>query len=147
MPFEQFVQFLPAEGIKIVLALFLGFLVGLEREEHKASATHYFFGGVRTFPLIALIGYAIALLAGKQLLPEILGFLVVGGFLMLSYWHKISTQQDEDMPGITSELSGLVTYLAGALIYHGYFWIATTLTVASLLLLELKGFLEERFKI
>jgi uncharacterized membrane protein (DUF4010 family) len=142
MRLEQFVQFFPTEGIKIVLVLFLGFLIGLEREEHKANATHYSFGGVRTFPLIALLGYAIALLAGPQLLPEILGFFVVGGFLMLSYWHKVSTQPAADMPGITSELSGLVTYLVGSLIFHNYFWIATTLTVASLLLLELKGFLE-----
>jgi uncharacterized membrane protein (DUF4010 family) len=71
-----------------------------------------------------------------------LGFLVVGGFLMLSYWHKVSTPQSPEMPGFTSELSGLVTYLVGSLIFHDYFWIATTITVASLLLLELKGFLE-----
>jgi uncharacterized membrane protein (DUF4010 family) len=142
MPFEQFTQFLPAEGIKIVLALFLGFLIGLEREERKASDAHYAFGGVRTFPLIALIGYAIALLAGEQNLPEILGFLVVGGFLMVSYWYKVNTQQAADKPGVTSELSGLITYLVGSLVFHGYFWIATTLTVASLLLLELKDVLE-----
>jgi uncharacterized membrane protein (DUF4010 family) len=139
MLLEQLAQ-LP--GIKIVLILFLSFLIGLEREERKANETHYSFGGVRTFPLIGLIGYAIALLAGKQLLPEILGFLVVGGFLMLSYWHKVSTRQASDMPGVTSELSGLVTYLIASLIFHDYFWIGATLTVACMLLLELKEVLE-----
>jgi len=142
MPFEQLVQFLPEEGIKIVLVLFLSFLVGLEREEHKTSHSHYSFGGVRTYPLIGLIGYAVALMSNRQLLPEILGFLVVGGFLMLSYWYKVRTYQTGDMPGVTSELSGLVTYLVGALIVRDYFWIATTLTVASILLLELKEALE-----
>jgi uncharacterized membrane protein (DUF4010 family) len=142
MSFDQFTQFLPNEGIKIVLVLFLAFLIGLEREEHKASDSHYAFGGVRSFPLIALIGYIIALLAGPQLLPEILGFLVVGGFLMLSYWHKVNTQPAADKPGVTSELSGLITYLVGSLIFHDRFWIATTITVASLLLLELKDVLE-----
>jgi uncharacterized membrane protein (DUF4010 family) len=142
MLFDQFTQFLPTEGIKIVLVLFLGFLIGLEREERKANDTHYAFGGVRTFPLMALIGYTIALLSGPQILPEILGFLVVGGFMMLSYWHKVSSRQADEMPGVTSELSGLVTYLVGALIFHGNYWIATTLTVASLLLLELKDVLE-----
>jgi uncharacterized membrane protein (DUF4010 family) len=140
MLFEKFVQFMP--GIKIVLVLFLSFLIGLQREEQKVSDTHYVFGGVRTFPLIGLIGYTIALLAGKQLLPEILGFLTVGGFLMLSYWHKISTRQASEMPGVTSELSGLVVYLVGALIYHEYFWIGTTITVACVLLLEFKEALE-----
>jgi uncharacterized membrane protein (DUF4010 family) len=142
MQFQQFVQFLPTEGIKIVLVLFLAFLIGLEREEHKAADTHYSFGGVRTFPLIGLIGYSIALLAGGQLLPEVLGFMVVGGFLMISYWHKISSRQVTETPGVTTETSGLVTYLVGALVFHDYFWIATTLTVASMLLLELKEVLE-----
>lgn len=140
--FEQFMQFLPTEGIKIVLVLFLAFLIGIEREEHKAGANHYSFGGVRTFPLIALIGYSIALLSGSQLLPQVLGFLVVGGFLMLSYWHKLCSQPRAGMPGVTSELSGLVTYLVGALVFHNYFWIATTLTIACGLLLEMKDFLE-----
>jgi uncharacterized membrane protein (DUF4010 family) len=39
-------------------------------------------------------------------------------------------------------MSGLTTYLVGALVYHGHFWIATALSVASLLLLELKVVLE-----
>jgi uncharacterized membrane protein (DUF4010 family) len=142
MQIEHFFQFLPTDGIKIVLVLFLAFLIGLEREERKASESHYSFGGVRSYPLIALIGYSIALLTGRQILPEILGLLAVGGFLMLSYWHKLSTRDAADMPGVTSELSGLVTYLVGALVYNDYFWIATTLTVASMLLLELKEALE-----
>jgi uncharacterized membrane protein (DUF4010 family) len=142
MQIDKFFQSLPAEGVQIVLVLFLAFLIGLQREERKASESYYSFGGVRSYPLIALIGYSIALLAGRQILPEVLGFLAVGGFLMLSYWHKLSTRESDEMPGVASELSGLVVYLVGALVYHDYFWIATTLTVASMLLLELKEVLE-----
>ena len=131
---------LPPEAVQILLVLFLSFLVGLEREEHKAAAGHYGFGGVRTFPLIGLIGYSMALLSGTQLIPVTLGFLVIAGFLLLSYWHKLS---GSDAAGITSEMSGLATYLVGALVYYGHFWIATALSVASLLLLELKVVLEE----
>jgi len=132
-------RWLPPEAVKILLVLFLSFLIGLEREEHKAAAGHYAFGGVRTFPLIGLIGYSIALLSGTQLLPLTLGFLVIGGFLSLSYWHKLSSAE---AAGVTSEMSGLATYLVGALVYYDHFWIATTLSVASLLLLELKTGLE-----
>ena len=133
-------QWLPPEAVKIFLILFLSFLIGLEREEHKATAGHYAFGGVRTFPLIGLIGYSVALLSGAQLLPLTLGFLVVGSFLLLSYWHKLAAS---DAAGVTSEMSGLATFLVGALVYYGHFWIATALTVASLMLLELKGVLEK----
>ena len=133
-------QRLPPDALKIVLVLFLSFLVGLEREEHKAAAGAYGFGGVRTFPLIGLIGYSLALIAGAQLLPLTIGFLVVAGFLFLSYWHKLSSAE---AAGVTSEMSGLATFLVGALICYGHFWIATTLSVASLLLLDLKAALEK----
>ncbi len=132
-------EWLPPEALKILLVLFLSFLIGLEREEHKAVAKYYGFGGVRTFPLIGLIGYSVALLSGTQLLPLTLGFLVVGSFLLLSYWHKLCTSE---VAGVTSEMSGLATFLVGALVYYGHFWIATALSVASLLLLELKAVLE-----
>ena len=133
-------EWLPPEAMKILLVLFLSFLVGLEREEHKAGAKYYGFGGVRTFPLIGLIGYSVALLSGGQILPLMLGFLVVGSFLVLSYWHKLSASE---IAGVTSEMSGLTTFLVGALVYYGHFWIATSLSVASLLLLELKVVLEK----
>ena len=133
-------KLLPADAVKILLVLFLSFLVGLEREEHKVAAKSYGFGGVRTFPLIGLIGYSVALLSGAQLVPLILGFLVVGSFLLLSYWHKLGSS---DAAGATSEMSGLATFLVGALVYYGHFWIATALTVASLFLLELKVVLEK----
>ena len=97
---------LPPEVVQIVLVLFLSFLIGLEREERKGSGASYSFGGVRTFPLIGLIGYSMALVAGTQLLPVAIGFLVVAGFLLVSYWHKISTVQ---AAGVTSEISGLAT--------------------------------------
>lgn len=132
-------RFLPPEAVKIVLVLFLSFLVGAEREEHKTAAGGYSFGGVRTFPLIGLIGYSIALLSGTQLIPVTVGFFVIGGFLLLSYWHKLTRAETA---GITSEMSGLTTYLVGALVYYDHLWIATALSVASLLLLELKTALE-----
>jgi uncharacterized membrane protein (DUF4010 family) len=132
-------RWLPPDAIKLILVLFLSFLIGLEREEHKSALGSYSFGGVRTFPLIGLIGYSIALLSGSQLLPVTVGFLVVGGFLLLSYWNKLTRLE---AAGVTSEMSGLATYLVGALVYYDHFWIATALSVASLLLLELKAALE-----
>ena len=134
---------LPPEAVKILLVLFLSFLIGLEREERKATTGYNSFGGVRTFPLIGLIGYSTALLSGAQQLPLAIGFLVIGGFLSLSYWHKLSSAETAETAGATSEMSGLATYLVGALVYYQHFWIATTLSVASLLLLELKTRLEK----
>jgi uncharacterized membrane protein (DUF4010 family) len=131
---------LPLQAMQIVLVLFLSFLIGLEREERKAAGGSYSFGGVRTFPLIGLIGYSAALISGPRMLPLAVGFLVVAGFLLVSYWHKISTAETA---GVTTEMSGLATFLVGALVCYGHLWIATALGVACLLLLDLKAALEK----
>lgn len=130
---------LPPEGVKLVLVLLLSFMIGLEREEHKAAGSTYSFGGVRTFPLIGLIGYSLALLSGGQAMPVALGFLALAGFLCLSYWHKLRAAETA---GVTTEVSALLTYVIGALVEDGHFWIAATLGVACVLLLELKTALE-----
>jgi uncharacterized membrane protein (DUF4010 family) len=132
-------QLLPTDALKIVLVLFLSFLVGLEREEHKANG-NYSFGGVRTFPLLGLVGFSLALISGSQLILLAIGFVVVAAFLLLSYWQKLKAEKPG---GITTEMSGLATFLVGALIWHDQFWIAIALAVASLLLLDLKEALEK----
>ncbi len=137
--FTDLYRLLPPEGVKILVVLFLAFLTGLEREERRVGTGQFSFGGVRTFPLIGLIAYGISFLAGGEVLPVTLGFAVVAGFLMLSYRNKL---QSSGTAGVTSEMSALTTYVAAALVYREQFWIATTLTVASMLLLELKGALE-----
>lgn len=134
-----FPHWLHGEWTKLLLVLFLSFLIGLQREEHKAAEGRYAFGGVRTFPLIGLIGYLMAFVSDGELLPVALGLIAVSGFLMLSYWHKLKTAEPA---GVTTEMTGLATYLVGVMVYNEHFWIATAVSVASLLLLELKVALE-----
>jgi uncharacterized membrane protein (DUF4010 family) len=136
---QNFSSLVPSQGVEILLVVFLSFLIGLEREEGRGVAERYRFGGIRTFPLIGLIGYAMGLLAGAGWGLIAAGFAVVASFLWLSYWHKLETQT---LPGVTTEVSGLVTYVIGALVARDHFWVATTLAILSLLLLELKQFLE-----
>jgi uncharacterized membrane protein (DUF4010 family) len=130
---------LPPEATKIILTLFLASLIGLEREEHKASADKTIFGGIRTFPLIGLLGYGMAVVSGTQMLPLAAGLAVVASFLWLSYQHKL---QGPGPVSVATEISGLTTFVIGALISQGHFWIAGTLGVLSVMLLELKMFLE-----
>lgn len=137
--FSTFNEWLSPDVVNILLVLFLSFLIGLDREEHKRGAESYAFGGVRTYPLIGLIGYAMAFLSGSEHTTLAIGFVAVSGFLMLSYWHKLVNGAK---PGITSEMAGLTTYLIGALVYHQYFWVATAIAVTTMLILELKNALE-----
>ena len=136
---QTLIQLIPKQGAEIVLVLFLSFLIGMEREEQKAASNQYRFGGVRTFPLLGLLGYTLSLLsAGTSLLPAV-GLMVVGAFLWQSYRHKL---EDEAQAGMTTELSGLVTYVVGILVSREQFWVATAVTVFGVALLELKSALE-----
>ena len=126
-------------ALDILLVLSLSFLLGLERERRKAEAGHYIFGGVRTFPVIGLVGYALARLAAGELLALVGGLAVVAAFLLLSFRHKIATAGDA---GVTTEFTGVLTFLLGPLVARGDYWIATALVVVCVLLLEFKAGLE-----
>jgi uncharacterized membrane protein (DUF4010 family) len=118
--------------------LFLSFLIGLEREELKRGGKRVF-GGVRTFPLLGLMGYVVALVGHDNVYGMILGLVVVAAFMVVSYWHKLQASAEA---GITTEISGLVIYLVGAMVHLGMIWFASAIVVVSLLLLELKSGLE-----
>jgi uncharacterized membrane protein (DUF4010 family) len=128
------------EVFELALVLFLSFLVGIEREEHKAAGGHYVFGGVRTFPLLGFVGYALARLSGGDVLSLAIGFAVVGALMTVSYWHKVRANPEA---GATTEVSALLTYLVGALVHAGATWMAIALGVLAVLLLELREGLEK----
>jgi len=135
----ELTTFFSNEGFKLLIVLFLSFLIGLEREEKRSQGDHYYFGGVRTFPLVGLLGYTLALISGKDSLAPVIGFAVIGAFMAISYLHKISSNETA---GMTTEITGLLTFMLGILVEKNYFWIAVTIVVASVLLLELKAALE-----
>ena len=119
---EKVRAILPPDAVKIGLVLAISFFVGLEREEHKQREAGYAFGGVRSFPLIGLTSYGLALFASPQLAPWVVGLGVVGVLMALSYAHKLG---GESPAGLTTELSALATYVVGGLIQREYYWIAT----------------------
>lgn len=101
--------------LSLLLALFAGLLIGLERQQNAGGDTagSETLGGVRTHPLVALAG-ACAMLLVPQVGPGVL-LLGLAGFLLflgLSYAHDLRTAS---MRGLTSEVALLLTFLLGAL--------------------------------
>jgi|APLak6261675434_1056106.scaffolds.fasta_scaffold00879_7 uncharacterized membrane protein (DUF4010 family) len=100
--------------ISVGLAVFTGALIGLEREHSRpvAETNRAFLGGIRTYPLIALIGAA-AMLLSKTLgpWPLVVAGLALTSLLTLSYWRDSAAGH----AGITSEASAFLTLLLGAL--------------------------------
>ncbi|MDE2125215.1 MAG: DUF4010 domain-containing protein [Armatimonadetes bacterium] len=128
-------QWFPADAVHILVVLFLSLLIGLEREEHKTTSTHYTYGGIRTLPLIGLLGYGIARATNDSPMAVGLGLAAMAVFMGIAYFHKLAVTQDA---GVTSEMTGLLVYVLGVLVSRDLVWIAVSIGVLSLVLLELR---------
>lgn len=120
---------------RLLVALLVGLLIGLDRERAEERKQRKLFAGVRTFPLIALLGAGLALLGpdlGRLVLA--VGFLTVAAVALVSY-HRSSAEGD---PGATTEIAALVTYALGALAGLGHLMVAGATGVAVAVLLHIK---------
>lgn len=133
MPFEWTL------GLRFVVALAMGFLIGLERESGRRESTRFFFGGVRTFPIVSLFGFSCAWLYSQGitlLLPA--GLFAVTALAVVAYLEKIKSGR----LGATSEVSVLVTYMIGALAMLADVRLPIALGVVNTILLSEKSALE-----
>jgi len=94
----------------LALALLSGLLIGLEREHSKPGAEEKrgFTGGVRTYPIFAMLGATSGLMGQLPLFAAALGLSL---FLAVGYWRDV----EQGHVGLTSEGSALLTFFLGAL--------------------------------
>ncbi len=77
-----------ATVLQLVATLALTFVIGLEREE-RVARDRTLVGGVRTIPIIGLLGHAMALLSRASALPLAAGFLALAALLAVEYHHRL----------------------------------------------------------
>jgi uncharacterized membrane protein (DUF4010 family) len=124
---------LPQLAMQLLVVLGIGLLIGAEREHDQSEREeegHRQFGGVRTFPLIALAGYLLSV----DPFAYTAGLLVLGGLLGLSYRRK----SERGRVGLTTEMAALVIYGIGPIVQAGVMWLAVAAGILTLLLLQLK---------
>jgi len=124
---------------RLLVALLVGFLIGLDRERAEVRKHHQLFAGIRTFPLIALAG------AVPMLVVDIAGSaLVVASFLAVAAIAVVSYIRSSAAGGIgaTTEVAALATFLLGALAGAGQLVVAGAAGVGVAVLLVAKPRLE-----
>jgi uncharacterized membrane protein (DUF4010 family) len=125
----------PELVLRFGIALLIGVLIGLEREYARLKEEVKAFAGVRTFPLIALLGCSAALLTDLAdtwafgVLLLLLGLLVAIGYAIDALQGR---------PGLTSEIAAIVVFVCGALAYWNYLELAAALAVVTFGFLTLK---------
>lgn len=118
--------------LRLGIAVLLGLLVGLQRE-HAASGL----AGMRTFPLITLLGSLAVLLA--EHFHE--GWIVAAGLLailgVVVAGHLFQPQRDP-RPGTTTDVAMLLMYAVGALVMIGPLPVAIAIGGGVAVLLQFK---------
>jgi uncharacterized membrane protein (DUF4010 family) len=114
-----------------VTAVLIGLLLGLERQRSHTTPDELF-AGIRTFPLLTLLGYLSVHSGRPWLLAVVMSF--VGGLVLVSYVRSSRTQL-----GATTEVVGLLAPLLGALVAGGEPMLAAASAVVIALLLTLKA--------
>jgi len=125
--------------LRFLVALALGFLIGLERESTKVEHNRLPVGGIRTLPLISMYGFGCAWLyqIGAVVMFPV-GLASIIALTTVGYFAKTK----EGRFGATSEVSVLITFLIGAMSLLVDVWIAMAIGVIAAVLLSEKAKLE-----
>jgi uncharacterized membrane protein (DUF4010 family) len=126
--------------LQFLIAIALGALIGLEREYARFRRRGHIFAGVRTFPLIALLG-ALAAYLGEQVSIWILivSIGLIGSLIIVAYFSLV--HMDRRHSGATSEVAGLLTFFIGMLTFYGPIRFAVALAVILTIILHLRSVL------
>ena len=116
------------------IALGLGLLVGLQRER-SPSSTHV--GGVRTFPLVTLLGAMCAML-GPELAPWLAAVSFSGVVAAGILANIIGMKRGDPEPGMTTEVAMMVMFVVGVMLASDLREVGVALGVGTAILLQLK---------
>jgi uncharacterized membrane protein (DUF4010 family) len=102
---------LPEAVLSVAVALAAGALIGAERQQAQSEAKQRDFGGIRTFPLVALAGACAGLLqSAVGVWAFVALFAGIAVLLAISY-----AQSAGEHLGISSEVAALVSFALGAI--------------------------------
>ena len=120
------------------IALFIGALVGIEREKRKDSPDPVGVGGIRTFILFAQAGAVSAWLSVQLATPWIFvaGVASIAGLIVADYLAH--TRAHPDALGITTEAAAIAVTLLGGASMFGYPEVAVSLAIVTSSVLAFK---------
>lgn len=121
---------------RFLVAVALGFVVGLQRENASVPEKSSMLGGVRTFPVVGLLGCAFAYLGSEMQSsgPVLVGFAVMG--MVLAGSQFVAARNGH--LGLTTSMAQLLIYVIGAICWYGNLILATAVAVLLTILLTMK---------
>lgn len=129
--------------LEVLIVLGIGLIMGLEREyssiekgKRVGEIRNELFAGVRTFPLVALMGYLSILLGAHLSLPWLfpITLIVVAAFSVAAYYLS-NLKKDE---GSTTQFALLTAFLLSGVVFHQEYLLAAFLGLLVTALLAFK---------
>jgi len=127
---------IPLDFINFILVTVFALLIGLEQKKlHEDHADEDLFGTDRTFALIGILGFVLYRLNTSSLTPFLVGFIALTILLLIFYNFKLKQNKSS---GLTSIITGLLTYNIAPFVYTQPHWLVMLILVVVLILLETK---------
>ena len=128
-------NFLTPYLLSVIVSTGIGLIIGLEREFRKSNEKDHF-AGIRTFPLVCLLGCIITFAgAGLSQWVVVAGLLGLIAFAAITYYVR----SGKGYNGITTEISLIITFALGMMTAQQLIKEALAATVITTTLLTLKG--------
>lgn len=126
---------IPTDLINFVLVVVFSFIIGLEQRLRHPEIAEKKFGTDRTYALIAILGFIFYIISPNNLMPFFIGFCAIIIFLLAYYVKKLISLND---PGITTILTGIISYSLAPLFYTQKIWLVLLVIVTILVIIEIK---------
>lgn len=120
------------------IALFIGALIGMEREKRKADEDAGL-GGIRTFTLLAIAGAASAWMSAELGAYWIFAVTLLAAAAFVLAGYSLTVSSGVAQPGLTTEVAALVTVLLGGLVMFGWPALAVGLGITTSAVLAFKA--------
>ncbi|TYC10587.1 MgtC/SapB family protein [Bizionia gelidisalsuginis] len=119
----------------VLISLGIGLILGLEREYDKLKEEKGF-AGIRTFPIVAILGFSLAHLTA--LFTPWLLILSLSSFILFLAFNHFRQKQEEYGQGLTTNLALVTTFVLGIMVSAEYYRDAVATAVIIVTLLSLK---------
>ncbi len=118
-----------------LISMGIGLIIGLEREYDKLKEEKGF-AGIRTFPIVAILGFSLASLT--ELFTPWLLIISLGTFILFLAFNYFSQKQAEYGQGLTTNLALIATFVLGIMVSVEFYRDAVATAVIIVTLLSLK---------
>ena len=121
--------------IRMLVAVGIGFLIGLEREYSSRSEQTEIFAGVRTFVFVVLFGFIVTFLSFFFTHWIVFaGLIATSVIVAMSYW----VSANRGLVGGTTEFATLIAFTLGCTTFLGFVEASLASTVVVMVILSLK---------